>query len=99
MHSRLIGIEVKVGDGLTFEIIEEVDGFWINLDYYLDLEWENMKLSDKERDKLRKSIINDLKGVIPDIKKISENLGIKAPHFALHFDFYPFGRREPLYSG
>jgi hypothetical protein len=96
MHPRLIGIEVEVGDGIVFEIMEETDDFWISLDYYLEGEWDNMKLSSKEKDKLRKRIIDDLKWVILDIKKVSEDLSIKAPHFALHFDFCPLGPREPL---
>jgi hypothetical protein len=95
MHPRLIEIEVEIGDGVDFEVMEEVDNFWISLDYYLEDEWDSMKLSSKEKDKLRKRIIDDLKWVIADVKRVSKDLSIEAHHFALHFDFYPLGRRGP----
>jgi len=69
-RSKWIDIEVEVGEGLAFEIVEEVDGFWIG---YTPEEFEGWKPSK-----------SDLRWVVRWIKKVMKDLGIKVPHLALH---------------
>lgn len=56
MRSKWIDIDVEVGNGLVFEIVEEVDGFWISYDPKAFGGW--------------KPSTGDLKWVVEDIKRV-----------------------------
>ncbi|MBA7593848.1 hypothetical protein ES703_00782 [subsurface metagenome] len=82
MSSRHFIIEVEVGSGFAFNIVEEVDGFWIDYDpeqfeLHLGLKgWRPLK--------------NDLRWLVGLIKKVMKDLDIRAPrHFAL--ELVPIG--------
>jgi len=72
--NKRVDIEVEVGGGLTFEIVEEVDGFWVGYDPKVFEGWEPSR--------------NDLEWVIQAIKRVMKELDIQPPFFAL--DLVPF---------
>jgi hypothetical protein len=60
---------------LVFEIVEEVDGFWISYDPEAFEGW--------------KPSTGDLKWIVEGIKRVMRDLNIQAPYFAL--ELVPFG--------
>lgn len=67
---KIVNIEVEIGEGMYFDVVEEIDGFWISYDSEEFEGWKPFK--------------SDLRWVVRLIKKIMRNLSIQAPHFALH---------------
>lgn len=80
-----VNIEVEVGRGIAFEIVEEVDGFWI--DYSEEL--KDLKL------KGWKPLKSDLKEIVGQTKKVMKELRIRAPHLGLYLVHYGLGGSRP----
>jgi hypothetical protein len=75
IRGKSINIDVEIGIGFVFNVIEEVEGFWIS---YNPKEFEGWKPPK-----------SDLRWVVRQIEKVMKDLNIQAPHFAL--DLVPFG--------
>ena len=81
-QKKIIDIEVEVGNGVTFQIIEEAEGFWLEynhdiLDFYSDGRHDFSLIKDYQE---------NLEWIIGDIKRVMEELDIHVPHFALHLE-------------
>jgi len=87
MYPQSIDIEVDVGDGLIFDCMEEINGFWISFDLFDIEEFELL-----ERVRVKRKLIDDLKWIIKDVKKVAKDLNIQVPHFALACYFNPLNR-------
>jgi len=75
-------IEVEVGEGFTFDIVAEVNGFWIN---YRSEDFEGWKPSRSE-----------LKWVTECIRNVMADLRMEIPHFALEIvPCWGLGTRNP----
>lgn len=79
---KSIDIEFEIGQGFPFEIMDEIDGFWIS---YL--------MPQRERKKIKKF---NLKLLVKRIKNVMKDLKIEVPHFAL--EIISNGRRAAACS-
>lgn len=65
---REIDIEVEVGKGFSFQIVKEIDGFWVDYDAKVFGGWKPSR--------------NDLSWVIENIKRVMKDLNIETPYLA-----------------
>ena len=63
IRKKSIDVNVEIGEGCTFNVTEEVDGFWISYDTAEFEGWKPQKI--------------DLRWIVKQIKKVMKDLNIQ----------------------